>query len=350
MRNLYLGSEPWGPGLRMLRASRPKRAKTGARSRLFGASLHQAEELWRAAGAASPKGSPLLYFYGLSQAGRAICAASRRNDWEPRSSHGLRVKFEAPSVDDEFDLDKVRISLQGSGGLVRQVAEPLGSPLIQAEVTLTEVLTSLPEKLLHADQRGYPGVLEASNLLGASAEWGIRVGPLPRSFEAARITVPAVPGNNLEYTKVVSPSSDYVKQWLGAYPQLARLGDCRVGAVETGFGKDDEYFIRLYWDDLGANDEYSAQVRWFRELIDIEQSYDAGLILPILGGSEGALDPIISWWLTLYSLSVLARYHPAAWAQALDVDRSPVAVPLEHILETAKVSVPNLLFKALLEL
>jgi hypothetical protein len=57
----------------------------------------------------------------------------------------------------------------------------------------------------------------------------------------------------------------------------------------------------------------------------------------------------MTWWSLLYGLSMLARYEPDTWTQALDIDQSPLAMPLEALLEVALTSVPHHVLKALLD-
>lgn len=40
----------------------------------------------------------------------------------------------------------------------------------------------------------------------------------------------------------------------------------------------------------------------------------------------------MSWWLLLYSFSILARYEPRRWMKLLDLDTSKVAVLLRYAL------------------
>jgi hypothetical protein len=47
---------------------------------------------------------------------------------------------------------------------------------------------------------------------------------------------------------------------------------------------------------------------------------------------------------------MFARYQPAQWREALDVDQSHVAVPLEHALDVALTALPELIFQALWDL
>ena len=52
-------------------------------------------------------------------------------------------------------------------------------------------------------------------------------------------------------------------------------------------------------------------------------------------------------WALLFCLSELARYYPDVWVGALDPDRSPAAVTLEHGLELALNRAPDLIRGAL---
>ena len=69
-------------------------------------------------------------------------------------------------------------------------------------------------------------------------------------------------------------------------------------------------------------------------------------LLPEIGG-HGKRSFLQCWWLLLYLLSMLARYEPAAWMTALEVNRSPIAVPLERVCELTLERVPPLICRAL---
>ncbi|MFL0421804.1 YaaC family protein, partial [Micrococcus luteus] len=83
-------SDAWPTSLRALRANRPPLAKRGARGQLFSAGLEQAEQFWMAANSVGPETRPLLLFYGLGQAGQALCAAAAT---KPSAGHGLTFKM-----------------------------------------------------------------------------------------------------------------------------------------------------------------------------------------------------------------------------------------------------------------
>jgi hypothetical protein len=78
--------------LRTLRSSTPGRAASGHRRETFNAALEQAEQLLTAARTVGVATQPILTFYGVSQIGRAIAAASTAlsNDEYRLSGHGLR--------------------------------------------------------------------------------------------------------------------------------------------------------------------------------------------------------------------------------------------------------------------
>ncbi|MGW1391953.1 YaaC family protein [Streptomyces nigra] len=62
--------------LRELRPEPPGYAGKGPRQKLFSAALEQSEQLFTAAASVGPASRPLVLFYGLSQAGRAIAACA----------------------------------------------------------------------------------------------------------------------------------------------------------------------------------------------------------------------------------------------------------------------------------
>jgi len=81
--------------LRSTRYSPPDEAgNDDERRATYVSALQQAEELFRAARSVGPASRPLLLFYGMSQAGRAIAAASVRvqsSDWT-LSGHGIKAR------------------------------------------------------------------------------------------------------------------------------------------------------------------------------------------------------------------------------------------------------------------
>jgi hypothetical protein len=50
---------------------------------------------------------------------------------------------------------------------------------------------------------------------------------------------------------------------------------------------------------------------------------------------------LVTWWLVLYCLSMLARYYPTPPDKAARVDSSPLAVPFDHLISVARAKVPG---------
>lgn len=98
--------------IRALRHEPPGLSNRGARRKVFGSALEQAEQLFNAAEGIGYAARPILLFYGLSQGGRAIAAACRAStsDWR-LSGHGIAVK----NLGQQVSLEDVKVADQGSG-------------------------------------------------------------------------------------------------------------------------------------------------------------------------------------------------------------------------------------------
>jgi hypothetical protein len=83
-----------------------------------------------------------------------------------------------------------------------------------------------------------------------------------------------------------------------------------------------------------------------REALPRYPRTEAFWLLPEVGDGRDRLPPVLLWWVLLHGLSLLARYEPAAWRSALDLDRSPIADPLIDLLDAALQIVPDLLYEA----
>jgi hypothetical protein len=57
----------------------------------------------------------------------------------------------------------------------------------------------------------------------------------------------------------------------------------------------------------------------------------------------------MTWWLITFGLSMLARYHPRLWVDALDIDASSEAVLLERCMEEALAVLPELVESAIID-
>jgi hypothetical protein len=70
------------------------------------------------------------------------------------------------------------------------------------------------------------------------------------------------------------------------------------------------------------------------------------LLLPRASGKD-ALSPLMLWWALLFGLSSIARYDPETWVDALAVNNSELAVPIEAALDAALEALPDLILNAL---
>lgn len=343
--------------MRSRRSQRPSLAARGARASTFGAGLEQAEQLWAASDRVGPVASPILLFYGLTQAGRAICAAGIASSaWEPSQSHGLSFKMSTSALEAVPTLSSVVVTPHGAG-LVQQVAEVLGSPVLADPVTLAELLSALDVEL-YFEGDDLPGVrpleVQEDGMLQATPRepprQSLYIGPLPDELAASTEIVPAGP-QNLAYTRRLPPSGEQINNWLAPYPRLSSLGQpASIGAPEHADDVLDHgsWAIRLGWDGPGKE---ANQTEWTVKQLDVIHSSDWGLargiVLPAIGGNTAPQTPLVTWWLALYALSMLARYKPREWTAMIDVDRSRLAVPLEQFLATTTPVLLELVVDAL---
>ena len=54
---------------------------------------------------------------------------------------------------------------------------------------------------------------------------------------------------------------------------------------------------------------------------------------PSVGGNDRAQHPLMTWYLILFALSILARYHPAAWRRLLNKNETMMATLLERLVQ-----------------
>lgn len=80
---------------------------------------------------------------------------------------------------------------------------------------------------------------------------------------------------------------------------------------------------------------------------DIHQTRDRKLVMPAVGNPPQVVGPFSGWWALLFLLSSFARYRPAEWRSALDLDRSELAVSLERILDRSEETLPHHVLGAL---
>lgn len=346
----------WGD-VRALRADPPGHAHKGDRRKTFSAALEQAERLWAASLQVGAAASPMLKFYALSQAGRAISASHgpKPNGWRPKPTHGLA--FEVNSALMRSDpLNAVTVRSEGEG-LAQLVARTTGSPLLQEPVQLATLLATtptafdaFPDKDLDPDAlpvliRFDDGNWIVSNSVAAT------VGPVPPALLVKRELLAGPTQSAGTVTEI--RNAQEIRDWLATYPSLATLGPplevMHVNPMQWDRRPDPEYAVRLIWPRCALPDWQTerAHVDWLLNSDQWSTTHD-GLILPAVAGNETPVSALMGWWLILYGLSMLSRYYPESWVSILDVDTCPLAVPMTRLSEIETRMVPSLIYGALI--
>jgi hypothetical protein len=145
--------------------------------------------------------------------------------------------------------------------------------------------------------------------------------------------------------------ADSVNQLLSKYRAAA---GARVRVIQGILAEEHTPFgmgIPIQWpsppvpSDDAARPEYTATL--VRNIVPQYRYRGEHWLVPLVGGADDDLPPLLLWWILLFGLSLLARYEPADWRKALDPDASEEAVFLESLLEDALVELPRLLTDAL---
>lgn len=323
---LRTNAEIWR-SIRGRRADPPVPPGSDQRRATFQSALEQAEQQFRAAALIDFDSRALNLFYGLSQAGRALAAASTalpNGDWR-LNGHGLRL----PGLDGvKADLASIVVKSDGKGdSSFRRLSSVFGSDQSDT-LTLGEL---------------WPLIYETSfgPRLGETIYTPLTVDPQaahipsgPFVAQSATIEIPpalmAIPAED-------RPSlADYLRR----YPALAAW----VTSTPSGSAQD--------WP--GPNMQLS--LRWAKpEGVATGHVLDRSLVIyrgntlayPTLGRASTTVHPLMAWWMVLFSLSMLTRYQPDVWTQMIDVNRSPQATAIEYVLETAVSAVPDLIDEAI---
>jgi hypothetical protein len=319
--------------LRELRAIRPYKARERPeRALVFGAALHQCEELMRAAEAVDYFARPLLLFYAISQAGRSIAAARAEEPWQ-LSGHGLKLDPREPP------LRSLIRPVPGTRDSFSRVCLATGVAVPTGPMELGAVWASLPELFAVElpDERWWrplrvvPDEVSAAEMI------------LLRSVIPA--TIRGLPNRVFEGLEG-EDSRSKVAAFLARYPH-GEQWQLPPGPGGPRLMRSDEYGWDV--DVRAAVDPSLGRVLTLETLAPGYRAPDDRWLRPTVNERSDALSPLMAWWLLLYGLSMLARYYPAAWTQALDLDESRWAVPLEYALDEALEALPRLVLGALQE-
>ncbi|GAB3808354.1 hypothetical protein GCM10028798_34060 [Humibacter antri] len=289
--------------IRSLRAdpdSVPRRGLQKDRGRVFQAALEQAQQQFTAAAAIGYESRPLNLFYGLSQAGRAIAAASTRLgavgaepgavSWRA-SGHGLHMDDEpiAPS----FFESVVKVAT-GRRDLFSRVSIALGSPVNMEKVSLGALVSQIPEYQLQFGVEG-DGLPEL-HILGLTRA-------VPYSDRTAMdFTFP-------QFGAITAYTPEEVMAVVRRYPALEGFG-LRTGNMGTpGANNDMQFGQHVYLEVNPAEFEFS---RDGLTLLPQGWRFYRGhqLFFPRIADSTADLHPLASWWIVLYGSPWAPATHP----------------------------------------
>ena len=324
--------------LRSLRHNPPGSAASGFRSRIFDASLEQAEQLFRAAELTGPQARPLLLFYGLSQAGRAIsAAASGITNGEARLyGHGITVNDLA--IASSHSLAQLEIS--PSAGSFSQVAKALGSTNFESDTSIGDpwgLLPGLERFPLTGAAISTPLFLDWSQ--SSAGNVLVDILPLPSSLlYVASDSATAARGSEEEWQAERARVTNYLKR----YPSLAGFDFLNpTGPASLRLIGDQRCAITMTCAMRPGESPDDALNRHCVTYLG------ARFALRALNSNPMPPHPIVIWWAILYTLSMLARYQPDAWAKYVDVSKSPDAIPIEDLLDAALNVLPEAIYRAI---
>lgn len=302
-----------------------------ARRREFQMALEQAQQQFAAAERIGYESRPLNLFYGLSQAGRAIAAGSRAlgqgtgRQWQA-NGHGLKFDVGVPHG--------IRTTAVRQDGVTRdlfsRVSIAIGSPLDFNAVDFGAAMNQLLDyTMVFQAHEGYARPLT-----------DVRIYNVPSFPLDVEMLIPGL-------TSGRNTTPGEVRALLAPYPALDGLDLAvdDVGNVRWSHNEGRCFLVVESIDGLKTRDGSG-----FHELQGTENYRRSAVLLPRAGDSEGSLRPLMTWWVVLYALSMLARYAPSKWAEILSLSDSRIASRIEFLLDSALDAVPDLLWGELVRL
>lgn len=313
--------------LRLFRSDPPPLVETDPERRaVYSAASEQFEQLLGASAIVGFAARPLTLFYALSQGVRAIAAAAvSAPNWQPQA-HGAAQRYSQSVVSASIEVKR-----KGSLGLL---STALSAPRLTGSIRLAAAWSAVPELAPLPIDMTVPRAL------------GVQLSEM----ESGPGTGTRVWVSNLPDRLRGAPVEDLARE-LERYP--TPLGYGRPALLSDNsrpFRRSDVLLVD--WPAMPVPERGPGYVSVYKsfETIALRQWDGSRWLIPAIDGEGHVPHPLQAWWLVLFSLSTFARYQPAQWREALDVDRSRVAVPLEHALDVALRALPELTFQALLDL
>lgn len=315
--------------LRERRSSLQKRSKlslTAARRQTFAAAMGQFEEQFTAAKVVTSATRPLNLYYGLCQVGMAIAAAHSDDPWS-FSSHGLDL------VDRGADFIDMKVRPEGDGGF-QKVAAATGSSGIAEAISLGALWASLPD------------LAQAGELPGSTR-------PSPIIFLADQAPARRPRATLLLPGEMPTDGTAFIRRFGEMMTNYPAAEGVRIPAEHGAIrppGLGGRWQVSVRWPAMESQQEMSEEeLNAFYDTIAPEYRYRGDRFLrPAVDAAKSAPpSPLMTWWLLLYSFSILARYEPRRWTSLLHLDSSKLAVGLQYALEEALATMPQLVLEAL---
>ncbi|PZS12689.1 MAG: hypothetical protein DLM60_21820 [Pseudonocardiales bacterium] len=315
-------------------------ATTNERRATYVFALEQAEQMFRAAATVGQATRPLLVFYGLSQAGRAIAAAASGMDcgdaWK-LNGHGIG----SLGLDRHLPDVEVRTGKQGERGSFVRLSELLDSPLWgKTPVRLNELWNLLPENeqsplLDTGDLRRTPLRIDHRNLY-------------PEPHPLASVPVVRFP----PWVVNAGNGREALSKYLKAFPEAQGYYDFlrvdREPDANPNFTRHHDGWGELHMRWRLPDGQPGTAAERLALLETITRPYKGTLyFFPVVTPNTRSLHPLMAWWAILHTLSMLARYQPAEWASHINVDTSRHAVAIERLLKEAIRVLPKLVLETI---
>ena len=327
--------------IRALRHKPLNHAERGARKLLFSAASKQSEQFFKSADAAGYEIKPILLYYGLNQAARAIAASMIDDEkkWELQG-HGITCH----NLNDDLSLGELVVSNQNRSGAFEALADILGSPTLSMKVPLQAIWMSLPEgatvPLKGAEQLW--GAAKLKRIDGKDFLADLATYPWDKSKPVVRLS-------HLPYALAPKNAVSAVELLRAKYPRLRNFLPVWDEAGNTlDFSWSSAERLSLSMAYYGGEAPKQFAVTGF----DIVRCGMPGYgdpkegstwVIPAVGDNSRPMNPLITWWAVLYTLSMLARYKPNNWTRMLDIDVSPDAPAIEYMLDEGHRACINLI-------
>lgn len=329
--------------LRTLRANPPGSASKGDRKQTFNMALEQAEQLLGAALAVGTAARPLLAFYGLSQAGRAVAAAAQgvSNKDYRLDGHGIRIG--AMQGVATGGLASLLVEDQGQGSFTT-LAEILSAASLPNPTPIGELWGLLPD----VGRFPLPGMGTTRPVSIETTSTTIRAFNVPASvrgipLESAYDPNPSVTDQSIDAASYAEERRS-VTAFLRRYPSLTGWNFQAPEGNPIGLrfvGNEAE--VPVTW----PNPSYGETEDAILDRHSIQYRGHQRLAFPVVGGGDKPAHPFLLWWAILFGLSMLARYEPKAWGSLIDINGSADAAAIEYFLDQALHLLPELIHRTI---